>query len=55
MLGLYRLLFLLDWVTDTPELKNIVVGIVLGHSLFFLIKVYPNLYFSKQRKLLDTP
>lgn len=40
---------------ETPELKNLVISIVIGHTLFFLIKIYPHLYFSGNKKILDTP
>jgi hypothetical protein len=40
---------------ESPEIKNYVIAILLGHSLFFLISIYPHLYFSRKQKPLDTP
>jgi|JI6StandDraft_1071083.scaffolds.fasta_scaffold370126_1 hypothetical protein len=40
---------------DTPDLKSMVLSILLGHILFFLLKVYPHLHFSKGGRPLDAP
>ena len=44
-----------EWLLEAPELKSIIISLLLGHSVFFLLKVMPELHFWKKVKLLDPP
>ena len=51
----YRFIFFFDWLLDTPDLKSMILSIFVGHSLYFFLKVYPNLHYSKGKRPLDSP
>ena len=40
---------------ETPEVKNLAISILIGHTLFYFIKVYPKLYMTGGQQILDTP
>ena len=50
-----RFIFFFDWLLDTPDLKSMIISIVVGHTIFFFLRVYPNLHYSKGKRPLDSP
>lgn len=46
------MLLLMDWLVETPDLKSIVLSIVIGHTIYFLINVFPKLFFWGRKRPL---
>ena len=55
----YVLWFILaiEWVSGDPSLYNNIIGIFVGHCLFFMFNIYQDLGMCREqdRKLFDTP
>jgi uncharacterized membrane protein len=52
---LFRFIFFFDWLLETPDLKSMIISILVGHAIYFFLKVYPNLHYSGGRRPLDSP
>lgn len=52
---LLRFILLIDWIQDTADFKSTILSIAIGHTLYFLLKVYPNLKYSICKNAFDTP
>ena len=50
-----RFIFFFDWLLDTPDLKSMILSILVGHTLYFFLKVFPNLHYSRGKRPLDSP
>lgn len=45
----------MDWLSGNPDVKSCIISIILGHTLYFVYNIFPNLRFVENKVFFDTP